>query len=104
MKYEFFCRDCNAIDEVDRPMSQAKDPYLCPDCGATTVRQYRAPQIITKGEQKPYYHPAFGQVMTDKQAQNEAKRRGWVEIGNEDVHKHTPAPKRVSYESPDYFV
>lgn len=102
--YEFYCAKCNAIDEVVRPIAQATLKYACPECKSDTERRYSTPQVITKGEQIAYLHPAFGQVMTDSQAKAEAKRRGLVEVGNEDVHKHIDPPKRVSYDSPDYFL
>lgn len=104
MKYEFYCKPCNAIDEVERPMSEATLPYQCPDCGGPTSRHYTAPQVITKGEQVPYFHPAFGKVVTDNQAKQLAREKGWVEVGNEDIAKHTPAPKRDNYDFNDYFV
>jgi putative FmdB family regulatory protein len=102
--YEFYCKACNAIDEVIRPMSECKQPYSCPECGDATVRHYSAPQVITKGEQIPYMHPAFGTIMTDNQAKEEAKRRGWVEVGNEDLNKAVEPPKRKNYDEPDYFL
>jgi putative FmdB family regulatory protein len=104
MKYEFYCKKCNAIDEVIRTMDKATDPYMCPDCGEETRRNYTVPQVITKGEQIPYFHPAFGKVMTDKQAAEHARSKGLVEVGNENVAKHTPAPRRVAYDEPDYFM
>ena len=104
MKYEFYCAQCNAIDEVERPVIDAHLPYQCPDCNGTTRRNYTPPQVVTKGEQVKYYHPAFGRVMSDSEAQAEAKQRGWVEVGNESVANNTPPPKRVSYDEPDYFV
>jgi hypothetical protein len=85
-------------------MAEANDPYHCPDCNSVAVKQLTLPQVITEGEQIPYMHPAFGTVMTDKQAKAEAKRRGWVEVGNEDVSKHTSPPPRKSYEDNDYFL
>jgi putative FmdB family regulatory protein len=102
--YEYFCKPCNAVDEVVRRVSQATDDYNCPECGTKARRHYSPPQVVTKGEQIPYMHPAFGTIMTDKQAQDEAKRRGWIEVGNEDVAKHTPEPVRRSYDEPDYFM
>jgi hypothetical protein len=77
---------------------------LCPECGAVTVRQLTIPQVITQGEQIAYLHPAFGTVMTDNQAKAEAKRRGYIEIGNEDQNKHIEPPKPASYDEPDYFL
>ena len=101
--YEFFCKRCNAIDEVVRPMSESNVAYLCPECGENTQRRYTTPQVITQGEQIPYVHPAFGTIMTDNQAKEEAKRRGWVEVGNESLDSIEP-PKRESYDSHDYFL
>jgi len=102
--YEFLCKPCNAIDEVTRRAANAKDKYSCPECGQESTRLYSPPQVITKGEQIPYLHPAFGTVMTDDQAKAEAKRQGLIEVGNEDVAKHIEPPRRKSYEENDYFL
>jgi len=102
--YEFYCKKCNAIDEVERKLEQAKEPYICPECKSDTVRRYTAPMVVTKGEQIRYFHPAFGKVMTDNEAKAEAKAQGMIEVGNEDMVKHTNAPKRVDYDEPDYFL
>jgi putative FmdB family regulatory protein len=96
--YEFYCKDCDAIDEVERPVHEAKLPYDCPECDAPMKKNYTVPNTVTKGEQIPYMHPAFGRVMTDRQAKMEARRNGWDEVGTEDIVKHTAAPKRQEYE------
>jgi putative FmdB family regulatory protein len=96
--YEFFCKRCNAIDEVVRPMSDSNLAYSCPECGGATTRHYSPPQVITQGEQIPYRHPAFGTIMTDNQAKAEAKRRGWVEVGNENLDRAIDPPRRQNYE------
>ena len=98
MIYEFFCKECNAIDEINRPAHEATLPYHCPECDMVMKRQYNVPNTITKGEQIPYFHPAFGKVLTDREAKAEARQNGWEEIGNENVAKHTPPPKRYEYE------
>ena len=102
MIYEYFCGNCNAVDEVVRQVSEASDPYQCIDCGLNMIRSYTAPNVVTKGEDIASFNPAFGRVMTEKEAKVEAKRRGWIEVGNEDVAKHTAPPKRVDYECSDY--
>jgi putative FmdB family regulatory protein len=102
--YEYFCKPCNAVDEVTRSISDADHPYKCPDCGGKTRKIISKTNAITTGEDAPYLHPAFGTVMTNKQAAAEAKRRGWIEVGNEDVAKHTPPPPRKDYEENDYFM
>ena len=101
--YEFFCEPCNAIDEVVRPMSASGDPYACPECGGKTAKHLTLPQVITKGLEIPYMHPAFGTVMTDSQAKAEAKRRGMIEVGNESLDT-IEGPKRSSYDEKDYFL
>lgn len=101
--YEFFCKPCNAIDEVVRTMARSGDPYACPDCGGKTTKQLTIPQVITKGLEVPYLHPAFGTVMTDRQAKAEAKRQGLIEVGNEDLSS-IETPKRTSYDEKDYFL
>lgn len=101
--YEFYCKKCNAIDEVVRPMKEASDPYNCPECGLVTSRRYTVPNVQTEGEQIPYLHPAFGTVMTDRQAKEEAKKRGLVPVGDDTQESISP-PKHESYESNDYFM
>jgi hypothetical protein len=85
-------------------MEEANAAYACPECGGNTVKKYSPPQIITQGEQIPYMHPAFGTIMTDNQAKDEAKRRGWVEVGNEDMDRAIAPPRSKSYDEPDYFM
>lgn len=36
--YEYFCRDCNGIFELLRPVRQSADPQPCPDCDAESNR------------------------------------------------------------------
>ena len=104
MIYEFYCRPCNAIDEIERPVSEAKDPYTCPECGKLMKKQFSIPQIVTRGEDKLQFNPAFGKVMTNAQAKREAKEKGWTEIGSEDVSKIKDEPKRHNYDFNDYFT
>ena len=104
MIYEFYCKKCNAIDEVTRPYKIATNPYKCPQCGDICTRMYTPPQIITKGEQILKFNPAFGKVMTDEQASQKAREQGLTSVGNENVEKHTASPKRIDYEENDYFL
>ncbi len=105
MTYVFFCEKCGKYDEVVRSVDECSNPFRCNSCADFMQRVYTPPQLITKGEAIAYYHPAFGQVVkSDDHARRLAKERGWIEIGNEDVHKHTPPPKRVDYDCSDYFL
>ena len=101
--YEYFCVKCNAIDEIVRPMAESNKVYNCPVCNEACKKKYSVPQVITQGEQIPYMHPAFGTVMTDLQAKEEAKRRGWVEVGN-DTQSNVSPPKKSNYDENDYFI
>lgn len=102
--YEYLCKQCNAIDEIQRDADRRDNPYRCPECRNVCERKLTKPNVITKGLEIPYMHPAFGVVMTDSQAKAEAKRRGCIEVGNEDVTKHTDPPKPQNYEAEDYFL
>jgi len=101
--YEFLCRRCNAIDDVVRSAATRDLPYPCPQCHGETERHYSPPQVITHGEQIRYLHPAFGRIMSDREAKIEAKRQGLIEVGNEDMAKHIAPPKPLDYEADDYF-
>ena len=37
-RYEFRCRTCNDVFEIDRPMARAGDPANCPQGHAETVK------------------------------------------------------------------
>lgn len=102
--YEYYCKQCNAYDELNRKEAAKDRTYSCPVCSSLTVRRPTKPNVVTKGEEIPYMHPAFGRMMTDSQAKAEAKRMGHIEVGNEDVGKHIGPTERKSYDSPDYFT
>lgn len=103
--YEFLCKKCNCIDEFKVPEAESKQPRNCSECGEAMTRHYTPPMTVTRGNEVPYMHPAFGTVMTDSQARREAKARGWEEIGTEDINKHAPQPKKADYlDENDFFV
>jgi putative FmdB family regulatory protein len=37
-RYDFRCRTCDSLFEVERPMAQASDPAVCPDGHGDTVK------------------------------------------------------------------
>ena len=103
--YEFLCKKCNAIDEFKVPESDKNVPRYCGDCGDQMARHYTAPMTITHKNEQPYMHPAFGTMMTDSQARREARNRGWVEVGDEDLDKAIEPPKKSDYlDEPDFFT
>lgn len=99
MIYEFLCKKCNVIDEIIRHHMDLEEPVICPDCNSEMKRHYVPVTVKTQGESIPYFHPALGQmVKSDSDAQDIAKSRGLVEVGNEDVEKHIPPPMRQQYD------
>jgi putative FmdB family regulatory protein len=99
MIYEFLCKKCNAIDEIIRHHMDLADPVVCDECGSVMERKYTPPNIQTQGESIPHFNPALGMmVRSDSHAREVAKQRGLVEVGNEDVHKHTSGPRRQEYD------
>lgn len=102
--YEYLCTPCNAIDEFQLKQADSDKPRKCQDCGALMNKKMSRPNVVTRGCEVAYMHPAFGTMMTDTQAKAEAKRRGWDEVGTEDMDKVPAAPKPKSYDENDYFV
>jgi putative FmdB family regulatory protein len=37
-RYDFRCRTCDALFEVERPMAMSSDPAVCPEGHADTVK------------------------------------------------------------------
>jgi len=40
MKYDYICKECDTIFEVERPMADREVPIACPECEAMTNKRY----------------------------------------------------------------
>jgi hypothetical protein len=100
--YEYLCQKCNVIDEVEKTSDLSTRPEFCVTCQNPMERQFSPPQLMKIGVDEPTFNPAFGTHMTRKQAAEEARRKGWVEIGNDKPQAH--APKVKEYVEREYFL
>jgi putative FmdB family regulatory protein len=90
--YDYRCLDCKHDFEVIKSISSIDDLECCPSCLATCDKRAR---IITKGKdffgEKPdeaFFSQALGKWVKSKKDQaRQAKDRGWVEVGNENVER-----------------
>ncbi len=93
--YAYACRGCR--DEFDHlcTIADIDVPVPCPSCAATNDRNDRLlsarTQVYGTAVEDAVYDPVFNQVIkSSKHRRDEAKARGWVEIGNEKpetIHK-----------------
>lgn len=85
--YAYLCGFCGAEFDVVRPMSQIDDAAVCPECkvaNSKQARQLTRTHFYGAKVEDAYRCPALGKVITSKrQRDEEAKRRGLIEIGNE---------------------
>jgi len=98
--YEYFCDGCGKKYDVVKPVSQYNTQELCPLSGVTMTKAVVPARIhlynTSVSEKK--FNPALGRAVTDTEARQEAKARGWEEVGNESL-SHIEPP-RIEY--PDF--
>lgn len=107
MIYAFRCQRCQAEAELTLSVHELDSTKVeCKVCADQMVRKYEPIATWTKkGADVPYFHHGLGCVVrSDSHAKRIAKERKLIEVGNEDVNKHTSKPKRVDYECADYFL
>ena len=92
MRYPYRCA-CGKEFEVIKHSKNIDDIEICPECGHNCTKENR---YIGRTHfygaddwDKASYNPAFGKVILNKKhAAAEAKARGMIEIGNEDLNKY----------------
>jgi len=87
--YEYHCQRCENVFDVVKPLAHLNDPEFC-SCGSDkTKRQISRTHFYGAGDwDKAEYNPAFGKIIKNsKHRAEEAKARGWLEVGNEDFNR-----------------
>jgi len=92
MIYPYRC-DCGKEFEVIKSSKKIDDIEVCPECGHNCTKANR---YLSRGYfygasdwDNAAYNPAFGKVIRNKlHAKQEAKARGMIEVGNEDMNKY----------------
>lgn len=88
--YLYVCQGCKHHFDVHKPLSEIDRHEQCPICNTSGVRRIARVNIdkASAGDwNRMERNHAFGKAMTPKQAEKEAKRRGWIELGNEPLDK-----------------
>lgn len=89
MVYEYECRNCDLVVELNKSMKDHTFEEICHSCG------FKMNQIITGGTaiitrktEFPEYNHGLGTVVKNSKHRAElAKQAGLVEIGNQDINK-----------------
>ena len=104
MIYPYSCPSCEHKFEVIKSVRHIDDLEHCPKCDTISNRTIARQQCVDSAAASDWnrkeYNNAFGEAMTPKQAQKEAKRRGWVEAGTEPaekIHKHFEKERKDKY-------
>lgn len=100
MVYGYTCPKCNQTSEIIKPVADYDRVEQCNVCSTVMIRDF-APKkmhLFNTKVQESYMHHGLGQVVRgDNHARQLAKERGWIEIGNENPHKHQK-PRLKSYD------
>lgn len=98
--YSYSCPKCNQATDVIKAVADFDRQEQCDVCSTIMIRDFAPKKVHLYGTavQNAYMHHGLGQVVrSDSHAKQLAKDRGWVEIGNENPHKHQK-PRLKSYD------
>ena len=62
-RYDFQCRDCGAVIEVELPTEQASVDQVCPVCAQPARRLYTMPKLLFRADPRdvtPVWHQHDG--------------------------------------------
>ena len=88
--YPYECPKCDASFEVIKSVKMIDDEERCPKCDTVAERKIAKQQSFYGASDwdTAHYNPAFGKVVkSNKEARELAKKKGMIEVGNEDPDK-----------------
>lgn len=93
MIYPYQCPNCNHRIEIEKPITVGDREETCV-CGSKLQRIFTTFGISGAKVEASYFSHALGKVVPSAQYERqEAKARDMIEVGNEDVRKHTKIPE-----------
>ena len=100
MEYPYQCKECKKLFSVFKSVKDINELETCPDCKAVCDEHCRYIGRTTfygaDDWDKAEYNPAFGKIIKNRKHRDlEAKRRGMVEIGNENVENIHKASEQI---------
>ncbi len=91
MIYPYECTTCDNAWEVAKPLRAIDDEELCTcgEVGRRTISRFGSIDRTSASDwNNVHYNPAFGRSFTsNREARKEAKRKGFIEVGDEPVDK-----------------
>lgn len=94
MIYAYQCEKCGGSEDIIKPVAEYRRPEFCGKCGVE-MRKAVVPvklHIYNTKVQDKKFQPALGRAATDAELKQEAKLRGWEEVGGESLD-HIQPPK-----------
>jgi putative FmdB family regulatory protein len=97
MLYEYLCAPCGKSVEVVKSVVDFDRVEPCPSC-QSGMRRAISGRIYLSGTkvEERVFQPALGRGATNSELRAEAKKHGWVEVGNERPEKHLK-PEQSEY-------
>lgn len=87
MIYQYDCPQCSFTTDIIKGVSLYNSEERCPSCQEVMFKVICSPTFHCD-KSWPEFNPAFGKVIKNKYHRDqEAKKRGWIEIGNENPEK-----------------
>lgn len=93
MIYVYNCEGCGGHFDIIKAADDFRRPEHCPTSGTTLNMVFTPTHLVGTKVQELKYQPALGRPATDRELAAEAKRRDWIEVGNEDTAKHLRVPQ-----------
>ena len=90
--YDYRCPDCKHEFDVTKPISSIDDMECCPSCLGTCDHSARiiktAKEFFGEKQEEPFFSVALGKMVSGKKdLRRQAKERGLIEVGNENIDK-----------------
>lgn len=87
MIYQYNCPKCKNVVDIVKDADDYIRIEICSICASELLRVYSSPFLKITKTTWPEFNPAFGKVMDKKEVDYEVKKRGLIEVGNEDLNK-----------------
>lgn len=90
--YDYRCSECKHEFDVTKPISSIDDVECCPSCLASCDHSTRiiktSKEFFGEKPEEPFFSVALGKMVSgNKDLRRQAKERGLIEVGNENVEK-----------------
>jgi putative FmdB family regulatory protein len=105
--YDYKCKNCLDTFDVTKRIAQADEIETCPHCQASCDKHCRyiskAKDFYGEKPDEAFFSNALGKWVKSKKDQaRQAKDRGWIEVGNDDVNaSHARADREREKKSSD---